>query len=419
MPLGARAASSSGQGRTGARQRNKKIVNASACSFDFAFTARPSTGPQPTEKLVCLVLKDSHTQAVYAIPTPAKGGTVALKFMIDEICRFLNYCGHTEVTLKSDSEPSCLALQGGVRAFRAKLKMVTHLEQTAPRDHQANPAEQAIDSVRQLAGTLLSQYEQGTGAKVETMDAIHAWAWRHASFLLMRYARNVGPSPFELINGRPYAGKLVGFGVRVCACEVICQRKGKVGTQMASALKDMPWSQAAFLAGQLGQARAQKSLEQPVQPAIQPEPEVAAIDSSKAPMPYPGYVVPDDAMLSELIPPPPVTQVRMPEAPTPSREQQAGDIPVTPMEVQEQASRLVPLPAPGPVAGAESSGLGIAPDPRHTRAADGVPGGAEASAPKRLRLNGAQAQSLECMDEATTLEGEPVDAVSREYKVID
>ena len=383
---------------------------------------------------------------MYAIPTPAKGGTVALKFMIAEICRFLNYCGHTEVTLKSDSEPSCLALQGGVRAFRAKLKMVTHLEQTAPGDHQANPAEQAIDSARQLAGTLLSQYEQETGAKVETMDAIHAWAWRRASFLRMRYARNVGPSPFELINDRPYAGKLVGFGESVYA-RVKSSVKGKarwvrmlslgkltvsdlhVGAtssghlvrsrsvrrlpesqaydaSVASALKDMPWCQAAFLAGQLGQARVQKSLEQPVQPAIQPEPEVAAIDTSKAPMPYPGYVVPDDTMLSELIPPPPVTQVRTPEPPTPSREQQAGDIPVTPMEVQEQASPILPLPEPGPVVGAESSGLGIALRPRGTRAADGLPGGAEASAPKRLRLGAVQGQGLEHMDEPTTLQGE-------------
>ena len=58
------------------------------------------------------------------------------------------------------------------------------------------------------------------------MNAMHAWAWRHASFLLIRYVRKVGPSSFKLINGRPYAGKLAGFGESVYA-SVKSSVKGK------------------------------------------------------------------------------------------------------------------------------------------------------------------------------------------------
>ena len=47
-------------------------------SFDFAVTGRASN---PSVKLICLILKDSHTQCVQALPVPAKGGTVAVKYM--------------------------------------------------------------------------------------------------------------------------------------------------------------------------------------------------------------------------------------------------------------------------------------------------------------------------------------------------
>ena len=79
-------------------------------------------------------------------------------------------------------------------------------------------------------------------------------------------------------------------------------------------------------------------------------PEVAAIDTSKTPMPYPGYVVPDDTMLSELIPPPPVTQVRTPEPPTPSREQQGGHS-CHSNGSSRAGQPKVPLPEPGSCSG--------------------------------------------------------------------
>ena len=130
----------------------------SVCSFDFAFTGRSSPAEfegASNDKLVCLVLKDSHTGAMHAVPTPAKGGPVAFKYLVAEVCRFLNYCGHESVTVRSDGEPACLALQQGIKAFRTKMGLQTHLEQTEPGDHQSNASEQAIDSIRQLAGCIL------------------------------------------------------------------------------------------------------------------------------------------------------------------------------------------------------------------------------------------------------------------------
>ena len=109
----------------------------STLSFDFCYTER-ATG-EAGSKLICLVLRDSHTGAVCAIPTPSKGGSVVSRFQVAEICKFLNFCGHEEVTLRSDPEPVCLALQQSVKDLRAKLRLATHLEQIETADHQANP----------------------------------------------------------------------------------------------------------------------------------------------------------------------------------------------------------------------------------------------------------------------------------------
>ena len=70
------------------------------------------------------------------------------------------------------------------------MKLDTHLKQLEAADHQANPSEQTVDQLRQLTGTLLSQVEAETGQKVSTMSPLHAWAWKHACWLQMRYGRS-------------------------------------------------------------------------------------------------------------------------------------------------------------------------------------------------------------------------------------
>ncbi|CAE7314347.1 RE1 [Symbiodinium microadriaticum] len=324
----------------------------SVCSFDYCFTER--LHGERGEKLICLIVKDSHTSACAAIPTPAKGGPIAFRFLVAELCKFIGFCGHSEVTLRSDGEPTCRALQQGVKDLRDKLKLTTHLEQTEKGDHQGNPAEQTVNQVRQLAGTLLSQLEEETGQHISTNSPVHAWAFRHAGWLLTRYARTESHSAFELITGRPYLGKLVNFGEAVYA-RVKSSVKGRprwvkimwLGKLAVSDLHfgvsqggflissrsvrrlpkqydaaflactyDMPWTQASFLAGQSGQVRKQKSTDQgPERDADQAVPEVVVNEGPQA-MPYPGYVVPDNTPLIELLPPPPL--MRTPEPPRPS-----------------------------------------------------------------------------------------------------
>ena len=136
-------------------QARPETRQCSVCSFDYCFTERPDG--ERGEKLICLIAKDAHTGACAAIPTPAKGGSTAFRFLVAELCKFISFCGHSEITLRSDGEPTCRALQQGVKDLRDKLKLVTHLEQVEKDSHEGNPAEQAVEQLRQLTGTLLSQ----------------------------------------------------------------------------------------------------------------------------------------------------------------------------------------------------------------------------------------------------------------------
>ena len=293
----------------------------STFAYDFCYTGRAS---DPEQKLTCLIMVDKHTKYVEALPVPAKGGTEAFKYMCAEVVRVLNFLGHKEVTLRCDPEPSTLALQSGM----TQMGLRANLEQTGENEHQSNPSEQTVDSIRQMAGTLLSDFEAQTGLKVKTLDPLHAWAWRHAAWILQRYNRNQGTTAFERIADRPYMGKVVCFGEAVYV-RVKSSVKGKprwikalwlgktaaadlhlvvtsggflvtsrsvrrtvsrYDPSLCSALRDFPWMQSGFLAGR-GHARNQKTAA-PVEAEAPPQP----VGSGRQ------ELVGDEALLSELVP---------------------------------------------------------------------------------------------------------------------
>ena len=398
-----------------------------------------------------LITKDAHTHAIAAIPTPAKGGSVAYRYWVHEAVKFLNFCGSNPVTLKSDSEPACLALQQGIKDLRSRMNFSTILEQTEKGDRQANPAEQAVDQIRQLTGAILAELEHNANCEISTMSPLHAWCWRHASWCHTRFARTDSPSAFELITGRPYQGKLVNFG-EVVFGRVKSSIKGKprwvkmmwlgkigvsdlhvgitgqgmfIATRSVRRLpssdsyqseffqvpRDQPWTQSAFLSGNLGSARPQNTTHDDNQAIadgpVQEAPE--ALEGSE-PLPYPGYLLPDDASLAELIPPPPLLAAGAPEPATPVRtdanapgnsDMQVEPAAFTPLESGPSAAEAsFPTPSGLVPSGLDPQGL--------TRATAERPGGAEAmeSVPKRARLNAVQfgGEEMHHMDETPTLE---------------
>ncbi|CAE7248917.1 GIP [Symbiodinium sp. CCMP2592] len=294
------------------------------------------------------------------------------------------------------------------------------------------------------------------GQKIPTMSPIHAWAWKHAAWLHTRYARTEAHSPFEIITGRPYLGKLVNF------CEVVYARVkssikgkarwvkmislGKLGisdlhfgatqggflissrsvrrlpkqfdASFLEYVHDMPWTQASFLAGQSGQSRLQKSIAGKSEEASDQAklPEVVANDRPR----------PMLRKQCAFLPPPPL--LISPEPPTPLRVNPSLGRATEPATPADMLPALSPVPeSPAPMLVEESAGAGgDAPiPPAAASSSDGsastggtvrpAPVQAEPPARKRLRLDAVQTDTsgnqLFHQDEEVVLEGE----VAEEY----
>ena len=116
----------------------------SVISFDFCYCTRM---PGEDDKQTVLVLHDRDTKLVHAIPTLQKGGR-QLQYMVAEFVRFIMHTQHREVALRSDLEPSNLALADGVRKTCRGLGIVVHHEPILRGDHQSNGA--AESTLQQL-----------------------------------------------------------------------------------------------------------------------------------------------------------------------------------------------------------------------------------------------------------------------------
>ena len=114
-----------------------------------------------------------------------------------------------------------------------------------PDDRAANAAEPAVKSLRQLTTTILAEFESSASCKISSLDATHAWCWRHASFIQQRFTRSQGQTPFEFASGRPYLGRLACFGEQSMADSGVQPKVRLGGVQVCGwasfhAVTDMP-----------------------------------------------------------------------------------------------------------------------------------------------------------------------------------
>ena len=137
------------------------------------------------DKLTVLVMSDRHTGLCLALPAEQKCGC-SLIYLATEMSRFVMYCGHSEIGLRCDGEPSILALLEAVQKALAALNVVVHSEPTPVGDRQANGAAEAMVRVlRAKANLLVQQIEESTGCPGPTFGCLHpAYSWAHSCSLV-------------------------------------------------------------------------------------------------------------------------------------------------------------------------------------------------------------------------------------------
>ena len=183
----------------------------SVISFDFGYCSRMA---DESDKLTCLFIHDRSTKMMSAIPTVQKGGK-SLQYLTTEVMRFILQTQHAEFAIRTDREPSVLALAESVRKACRNMSLKVHDEGAPVGDHQANgAAEVTVQQLRAKAGLLIQQVEDKVaGGKVifGCLHPLYSWAIIHAGWLHNRFVVNGGQTAYERASDRSYTGKIAMF----------------------------------------------------------------------------------------------------------------------------------------------------------------------------------------------------------------
>lgn len=177
-------------------------------SFDFGFC---SSMEGETDKQTCLFVHDRATKMMTAIPTPQKGGK-HLQYVTTEVTRFIVHTQHWEIAIRTDREPSVLALADAVGRTCRNLDTVVHDEGAPVEDRQSNgAAEITVQILRAKAALLAQQIEDRVaGGKIifGCNHPVFCWSLLHAGWLHNHFNVSAGQTAYERCSDRSYTGKL-------------------------------------------------------------------------------------------------------------------------------------------------------------------------------------------------------------------
>ena len=122
--------------------------------------------------------------------------------------------GRRDVILKTDGEPSVVALQRKVAEKRTGRTVPMNPPAYNPQSN--GPVEKAVQDVNAQARCLKIALEAGIGEKIEAGAPIMKWGIQHAANLISKYSQGKdGMTPHQRLTGRRWKAPLVEFGEKV------------------------------------------------------------------------------------------------------------------------------------------------------------------------------------------------------------
>eukprot|EP00435_Cladocopium_sp_Y103_P042938 s2725_g12.t1 len=132
--------------------------------------------------------------------------------MVQELVSFAQLLGYHEVVYRADNEPTIRQLLKLVVDTRLRMGLPTKSTTSTPYSHGNALAENCIGRVRSLTGTLMYALFDKLNVRFSTSHALWSWAMRHACWIINRFSPQRGVTPYELVNGKCYAGAICQFG---------------------------------------------------------------------------------------------------------------------------------------------------------------------------------------------------------------
>ena len=189
-----------------------KKDNVNKVSMDYMYL----NGNEGEKDQPNLVVVDHNHGRIFAYVVPKKGPWGETAWIARRVARDLDNMGYksTKLQVKSDQEPSMIALQDAIRRERQAQTILTN---SPVGESECNGrAENAIRRVKEKVRTLIGQLEDGIGQPIGKGSAIIPWAVRWAAELISRYAPGYdGKTPFERLRGENSKAPLAMFGEKV------------------------------------------------------------------------------------------------------------------------------------------------------------------------------------------------------------
>ena len=178
-------------------------------SFDYFFTKAGESSQAP-DSLITLVMVDNKTGYLGCVPMNAKS---QFDLATKEVIAFIQTLGYSNVQLRCDNEPSALQLQRLIVEARQRMGLQTQATTPSAYQHGNSLAENAVQRIRGLAGSLMHSLQCKLGGVVISSNhALWTWSMRHAAWLLNRFNPHQGLTPYEVVYGKPYGGSVCEYG---------------------------------------------------------------------------------------------------------------------------------------------------------------------------------------------------------------
>ena len=164
----------------------------------------------PEGSICALIIHDSRSGGIYGIHVDRKGVNARVQAKALEV---LNTLGYRRIVLKSDQEPSMIAMR---RAVQQTWEMgeIT-MEDSPAYDPKSNGAvERSVRTIKEQIRTMKSDLEGRVMRKLDGGDrSILCWMIEHAGALLRRYKVGAdGKTAYERVKGRGSKRMMVPFG---------------------------------------------------------------------------------------------------------------------------------------------------------------------------------------------------------------
>ena len=174
--------------------------------MDFCF---PSQGTQ--QGITVLVVKKMKTKAVGAFMVPSKE---VIEYLVKAVADFMNGCGCRRAILKSDGEPSIVALQEPMKNAR---QSDTIFENSPKGDSQSNgAAEKAVREAEGMIRTWNVFVQDKLNTVIDNKHVLLPCLASHAGVIITRYKKvHDGKTAYQKIEHKSFSNKMMPFGEKV------------------------------------------------------------------------------------------------------------------------------------------------------------------------------------------------------------